>query len=288
MEEISRLFSFIGFKHKYYWGYWWLCCTLLRHIHQTAWWKAHDGRPNENYAPEYAVPTSRPHHTRGIIHTYNYIVYDILHDILYDIVSIINSFTIYCPISGTIFLYILPDKSWFSQIKLINKEITSAKHGTPLYRKPPLDDPSERSVLSHLATLEWHMQFIKFGVWLVWKVQHSRTWTLSYRLHQEDCSLHKQQRGVSNNSAISCAWGSSTVFMEIEGQCVWLGGRDRARAWWWLGKYWEARWSTQVGRKEWFYLVWSRATLSTVAVYFSGHKNHQKLQVPPYNSTYLT
>jgi hypothetical protein len=44
------------------------------------------------------------------------------------------------------------------------KEITSAKHGTPLYRKPLLEDPSERIVQSHLATLEWHMQSRKFGV----------------------------------------------------------------------------------------------------------------------------
>ncbi len=52
---------------------------------------AHDGRPNQNSAPEYAVPTSRSHCTRGTIHTYNYIVYDILHDIFYYFVSYMHS-----------------------------------------------------------------------------------------------------------------------------------------------------------------------------------------------------
>ena len=52
----------------------------------------------------------------------------------------------------------------FSQIKLINKEITSTKHGNPLYRKPLLEDPSECIVQSHLATLEWHMLSRKFGM----------------------------------------------------------------------------------------------------------------------------
>jgi hypothetical protein len=55
--------------------------------------------------------------------------------------------------------------SLFSQIKLINKEmITSAKQGTPLYRKPLFQDPSECIVESHVATLEWHMQSRKFGM----------------------------------------------------------------------------------------------------------------------------
>ena len=42
--------------------------------------------------------------------------------------------------------------------------ISSAKQGSPLYRKPLLEDPSERIVESHLATLEWHMQSRKFGM----------------------------------------------------------------------------------------------------------------------------
>ena len=93
--------------------------------------------------------------------TYNYIVYDNLHDIVYDIITCIHDIL---PDVGYNVLYILPHKPFFSQIKLINKEITSAKHGNPLYRKSLLEDPSERIVQSHLATLEWHMQSRKFGM----------------------------------------------------------------------------------------------------------------------------
>ena len=51
-----------------------------------------------------------------------------------------------------------------AQIKLINAEITAAKHGSPLYKKPLLQDPCEKLIESHVATLEWHMQSRKFGM----------------------------------------------------------------------------------------------------------------------------
>ena len=81
MEETARLYSIIGFKHKYCWGYKWLCSTFLRHVHQIAWWKAHDRRQNENSAAEFALHPARLSRTRGTLHIYNNIVYDIVHDI---------------------------------------------------------------------------------------------------------------------------------------------------------------------------------------------------------------
>ena len=45
-----------------------------------------------------------------------------------------------------------------SQIELINAEIAAAKHGSPLYKKPAVEDPSEKLIAAHVATLEWHMQ----------------------------------------------------------------------------------------------------------------------------------
>ena len=42
--------------------------------------------------------------------------------------------------------------------------ITTARQGSPLYKKPLVEDPSEKIVESHLATLEWHMQSRKFGM----------------------------------------------------------------------------------------------------------------------------
>jgi hypothetical protein len=40
---------------------------------------------------------------------------------------------------------------------LINAEIASAKAGSPLYKKAPLEDPSENLIRAHVATLEWNM-----------------------------------------------------------------------------------------------------------------------------------
>ena len=51
-----------------------------------------------------------------------------------------------------------------SQIKLINAEIAAAKQGSPLYQKPAVEDPSDKLIAAHTATLEWHMQSRKFSM----------------------------------------------------------------------------------------------------------------------------
>jgi hypothetical protein len=48
------------------------------------------------------------------------------------------------------------------QIILINKAISAAKPGSPLYRLPPVEDPSAKMVETHVAALKWHMQSRKF------------------------------------------------------------------------------------------------------------------------------
>ena len=45
-----------------------------------------------------------------------------------------------------------------SQIRLINSTINNAKQGHPMYRKPFAQDPSEKLIEVHVATLKWHMQ----------------------------------------------------------------------------------------------------------------------------------
>lgn len=50
------------------------------------------------------------------------------------------------------------------QVRLINAAIAAAKQGSPLYKKPQLQDPCEKLIEAHVATLEWHMQSRKFGL----------------------------------------------------------------------------------------------------------------------------
>ena len=47
---------------------------------------------------------------------------------------------------------------------MINAEIAAAKAGSPLYKKAPLEDPSENLIRAHVATLEWNMMSRKFGM----------------------------------------------------------------------------------------------------------------------------
>ena len=94
-----------------------------------------------------------------------------------------------CPISGTIVCNFCLIWFAFSQLKLINKTISSAKQGSPLYWKPLLEDPSERIVESHLATLEWHMQSRKFGMTAakLKKLQISRgSWIVEIQLSRKE------------------------------------------------------------------------------------------------------
>ena len=44
------------------------------------------------------------------------------------------------------------------QIQIINRAIETAKPGSPLYRKPFANDPSEKLIEVHVAALKWHMQ----------------------------------------------------------------------------------------------------------------------------------
>ncbi len=45
---------------------------------------------------------------------------------------------------------------------MINTAITKAKPGSPLYKQPFDNDPSERLIETHVAALKWHMQSRKF------------------------------------------------------------------------------------------------------------------------------
>ena len=47
---------------------------------------------------------------------------------------------------------------------MINAHIAAAKAGSPLYKKAPLEDPSENFIRAHVATLEWNMMSRKFGM----------------------------------------------------------------------------------------------------------------------------
>ena len=47
---------------------------------------------------------------------------------------------------------------------MINAEFAAAKHVSPLYKKPAVEDPSENLIAVHVATLEWHMQSRKFSM----------------------------------------------------------------------------------------------------------------------------
>ena len=42
--------------------------------------------------------------------------------------------------------------------------MAAAKNGSPLYKKPALEDPSEKLIAAHVSTLEWHMLSRKFSM----------------------------------------------------------------------------------------------------------------------------
>jgi hypothetical protein len=45
---------------------------------------------------------------------------------------------------------------------MINQAISRSKPGDPLYRKPLVQDPSEKLIQTHVAALKWHIQSRKF------------------------------------------------------------------------------------------------------------------------------
>ena len=71
-------------------------------------------------------------------------VYDIVYDIVNDIIP-------------DVCVLLLTSRA-VPQVKLINAAIAAAKQGSPLYKKPQLQDPCEKLIEAHVATLEWHMQ----------------------------------------------------------------------------------------------------------------------------------
>jgi hypothetical protein len=44
------------------------------------------------------------------------------------------------------------------------ESVLAARAGSPLYKKAPLEDPSENLTRAHVATLEWNMMSRKFGM----------------------------------------------------------------------------------------------------------------------------
>ena len=65
-------------------------------------------------------------------------------------------------ISYTIFCFLFDNVVFVWKVHIINTAITKAKPGSPLYRQPFVNDPSERLIETHVAALKWHMQSRKF------------------------------------------------------------------------------------------------------------------------------
>ena len=81
-----------------------------------------------------------------------------------------------------------------SQIKLINAEIAAAKQGSPLYQKPAVEDPRDKLIAAHTATLEWHMQSRKFSMTAAELVKASEKVLTILRYHVREGHLQYLQK----------------------------------------------------------------------------------------------
>ena len=77
-------------------------------------------------------------------------------------ISYTIAYTMSYTISYTIFCFLFHNVVFVWKVHMINTAITKAKPGSPLYRKPFVNDPSERLIETHVAALKWHMQSRKF------------------------------------------------------------------------------------------------------------------------------
>ena len=81
-------------------------------------------------------------------------------------ISYMTSYTMSCTmsyaISYTILCFLFDNVVFVWKVHFINAAITKAKQGSPLFKKPFVNDPSERLIETHVSALKWHMQSRKF------------------------------------------------------------------------------------------------------------------------------